>query len=262
MLTMADDPPHGEWGGDGDANRDQPDAPRHAAQPRSGCGRRRGRHATPGGWHALAWAGDEAAATGAHLTICHAGPPPPAPTTVSTIDTLELADPVFARFVHQTRRRLGGERVALRFEAGEPAEVLCATAHGTDTLVIGAPAPLTSPNRRVARPSSLAPASLCLHRQSHRRERSGCGAIRHGRDRDVRPARRHRTPPRRNHLANRHRTRGGLRPPLSGRLPNRNAPRTAAVRVAWPVGVAQVRVGRRQPRQAAQDPAALVARRG
>src|SRR5437867_3159126 len=70
---------------------------------------------TDAGWSALAWAADEAAVTGSHLTVCRAGHPVPGG---STVDALELADPVLARFVHRTRDRLGGGRVDLVVRAG------------------------------------------------------------------------------------------------------------------------------------------------
>lgn len=96
---------------------------------------------TPDGWQALAWAGDEAATTRAHLTICRAGPPPPGSTVMSTINALELDDPVFARSIHRVRQRLGGERVSLRFAPGDPAVAFCSAARAADLLVIGAGTP-------------------------------------------------------------------------------------------------------------------------
>jgi nucleotide-binding universal stress UspA family protein len=89
-----------------------------------------------GGWSALAWARDEVAATGGRLTICRAGPPP---SGGSTMDAVELADPVLARFVHDTRNRIGGERVALWLAPGASHDVLQAAARDADLLVVGAP---------------------------------------------------------------------------------------------------------------------------
>lgn len=91
-----------------------------------------------GGWSALAWAREEAAAVGGRLTICRAGQPPPGG---ATINALELVDPVFARFVHHTVRWLGGQRVAVRIVPGDPVEVLRTVARGADEVVVGVSEP-------------------------------------------------------------------------------------------------------------------------
>jgi len=94
---------------------------------------------TSAGWQALAWAADEAAATGACLTVCRTGLMPPGGLTMEAI---ELADPEFACFLHRVRDRLGGQRVGLRFDLGHPADVLhAAAARDADLLVVGADAP-------------------------------------------------------------------------------------------------------------------------
>lgn len=95
-----------------------------------------------GGWHALAWAADEALATGARLELCHACPPesslaasgPNAP-----MGPLELADPQLARAVASTRTRLGGDRVALRVLPGRAVAVLERAAADADLVVVGWP---------------------------------------------------------------------------------------------------------------------------
>jgi nucleotide-binding universal stress UspA family protein len=89
-----------------------------------------------GGWPALAWARDEVAATGGWLTICHAGSTPPGGPTM---DSLTLWDPVFTRAVHDTRLRLGGDRVAVWLEDGDPVDVLAQASEDADLLVIGPP---------------------------------------------------------------------------------------------------------------------------
>ncbi|GLI01061.1 universal stress protein [Phytohabitans aurantiacus] len=94
-------------------------------------------------WQALAWAADEAAATGGHLVICHGCPaesvlgryPAAVPMAV-----LELADPPLARAVAATRARLGGERVSVRIRPEHHAVALLAdAARDADVLVLGAP---------------------------------------------------------------------------------------------------------------------------
>lgn len=95
-----------------------------------------------GGWHALAWAADEALATGGRLVLCHACPPesPLAASGPSApMGRLELADPQLARAVASTRARLGGDRVALRVLPGRPAAVLVQAAADADLVVVGWP---------------------------------------------------------------------------------------------------------------------------
>ena len=84
----------------------------------------------------LAWARDEVAARGGRLTICRAGPPPPGG---STMDAVTLADPVFARAVHDVRQRIGGERVDLWFDQGTPVDVLADASSDADLVVVGPP---------------------------------------------------------------------------------------------------------------------------
>jgi hypothetical protein len=89
-----------------------------------------------GGWLALAWARDEAIATGGRLTVCHAGAPS---ADGSVTEALILDDPSLAACVHEVRRRLGGERVALRVAAGDPADLIVAAAVAADLAVVGPP---------------------------------------------------------------------------------------------------------------------------
>jgi nucleotide-binding universal stress UspA family protein len=96
-----------------------------------------------GGWQALAWATDEAAATGGRLVICHVTAPDHplalrAPTPPLTV--LELFDPPLARAVAATRSRLGGDRVALQVLPGRPEPLLVSAAAHADLLVVGSPA--------------------------------------------------------------------------------------------------------------------------
>ncbi|HEU4422612.1 MAG TPA: universal stress protein [Pilimelia sp.] len=96
-----------------------------------------------GGWHALGWATNEAAATGGRLVLCHAcrpdsaladrGPAPP-------IGLLEVVDLALARAVGSARTRLGGDRVTLRIQPGRPGHLLVQAAAGADLAVIGPPA--------------------------------------------------------------------------------------------------------------------------
>lgn len=95
-----------------------------------------------GGWHALAWAADEAVATGGRLVLCRACPPD-SPLAARGPDTpirlLELVDPALARAVASTRTRLGGDRVGLRFLPGRPGPLLVEAAADADLAVLGAP---------------------------------------------------------------------------------------------------------------------------
>jgi nucleotide-binding universal stress UspA family protein len=94
------------------------------------------------GWHALAWAADQAMSTGGRLVLCHACPPqsplagrgPNAP-----IGLLELADPQLARAVASARARLGGNRVALQVRPGHAEAVLLDAARTADLVVVGGP---------------------------------------------------------------------------------------------------------------------------
>jgi len=91
------------------------------------------------GWFAIAWASDQAMATGGGLVLCHAAPPgsPLLDADVTSVASLETADPALARALAATRRRLGPSRVALRV-AGVPAvELLLSTA--AELVVVGPP---------------------------------------------------------------------------------------------------------------------------
>jgi len=95
-----------------------------------------------GGWHALAWATEEASATGARMILLHACEPgsalvPPAPAP--SLAVLELVDPPLARAVARTRERLGGHRVHLRLLPGRPGPLLVTAAAQADLVVIGPP---------------------------------------------------------------------------------------------------------------------------
>jgi len=121
---------------------------------------------TAAGWRALAWAADEAAATGASLTVCRTGSTPPGGYTMEAV---ELADPEFARFQHRVRDRLGGQHVGLRFEPGCPADVLRAAAvRDADLLVVGADAP-AGPGANAARVASEADLPVVVVRPIGRR---------------------------------------------------------------------------------------------
>jgi nucleotide-binding universal stress UspA family protein len=94
------------------------------------------------GWHALAWATDEAAATRGRLVVCHACQPdsPLArPGTAPSIALLELIDPALARAVATARSRLGGDRVTMRTAPGRPGRLLLDAAANADLVVVGAP---------------------------------------------------------------------------------------------------------------------------
>ncbi|GAA4711627.1 universal stress protein [Phytohabitans rumicis] len=96
-----------------------------------------------GGWQALAWAVDEATATGGRLVICHAAAPDnPLALRVPTppLAVLELFDPPLARAVASTRRRLGSDRVTLQVLPGRPGPLLASAAARADLVVIGSPA--------------------------------------------------------------------------------------------------------------------------
>jgi nucleotide-binding universal stress UspA family protein len=91
------------------------------------------------GWWALAWAADEAAVTGAHLTICRVYPDghrPPVGGHRHPGEVLELADPLLMRQVRRVQARLGGDRVTLSTPAGSPGLLLVEAAG--DLLVVGA----------------------------------------------------------------------------------------------------------------------------
>lgn len=96
-----------------------------------------------GGWSALAWAADEAAAAAAQLIVCRVCPP-----TSPLLDggrgrpctaLIELADPPLARAVTAVRSRLGGQRVAVMTSTGRPGSALARAAATADLLVVGVP---------------------------------------------------------------------------------------------------------------------------
>ena len=95
----------------------------------------------------LAFAREEAATTGARLTICRAGHPP---AGWPTMDGLMLVDPVFARAVRDVRQRLGGDRVDIWLDDGTPHAVLAAASVGADLIVVGPPTRHGSPSPRIA----------------------------------------------------------------------------------------------------------------
>ncbi|HEV7899599.1 MAG TPA: universal stress protein [Planosporangium sp.] len=108
------------------------------------------------GWWALAWAADEAAATGGRLLVCRVygsrGPVPVTaprpPTARPPTATLELADPVLVRHVSAVRDRLGADLVDLAAPVGDPGPQLVDA--GGDLLVVGAPGARPSTARWVA----------------------------------------------------------------------------------------------------------------
>jgi len=94
-----------------------------------------------GGWQALAWAAEEADRTGVRLVLLHfcvPGSPLARRTGEPTPAEVELIDPPLARALANVRARLGGQRVALRVRAGDPAECLIEASAGAGLLVIGA----------------------------------------------------------------------------------------------------------------------------
>jgi nucleotide-binding universal stress UspA family protein len=94
---------------------------------------------TAPGWWALAWAADEAAATGAHLTVCRVYRPehrPPVGGRRHPGEVLELTDPLLMRQVRRVQARLGGDLVTLSTPAGSPGQLLVDA--GGDLLVVGA----------------------------------------------------------------------------------------------------------------------------
>jgi nucleotide-binding universal stress UspA family protein len=94
------------------------------------------------GWHALAWAADEATATGGRLVLCHACPadsPLAGRGPNAPIGLLELVDPQLARAVASARTRLGGNRVVLHVRPGRAEAVLLEAARDADLLVVGGP---------------------------------------------------------------------------------------------------------------------------
>jgi nucleotide-binding universal stress UspA family protein len=91
------------------------------------------------GWWALAWAADEAAVTGAHLTVCRvyrADHRPPVSERRHPGEVLELTDPLLMRHVRHVQARLGGALVTLSTPAGGPGQHLVDA--GGDLLVVGA----------------------------------------------------------------------------------------------------------------------------
>jgi len=99
------------------------------------------------GWHALAWATNEAATVGGRLVLCRACRPDSALAergVTGSIRQLEVVDPALARAVGTARARLGGDRVDLRIGPGRPGQVLVEAAADADLAVIGPPARRTS----------------------------------------------------------------------------------------------------------------------
>jgi len=94
-----------------------------------------------GGWHALAWAAEEADRTGAPLVLLHVcapGSPLDRMTGEPTTAEVELADPALAHALVDTRARLGGQRVTLTIRSGDPSIHLVDASTGVGLLVIGA----------------------------------------------------------------------------------------------------------------------------
>ncbi|HET9518664.1 MAG TPA: universal stress protein [Actinoplanes sp.] len=96
-----------------------------------------------GGWHALAWAVDEASAAGAQVKVhrvCRAGSALADAAADPSPARIELADPALARAVAAARTQLGGHRVSLSLPTGDPGRELTRAGDGASLLVIGAPA--------------------------------------------------------------------------------------------------------------------------
>jgi nucleotide-binding universal stress UspA family protein len=104
------------------------------------------------GRQALAWAVDEAAATGGDVEIVHAcrpDSPLAGPSGRVSVDELELSDLPLARAVSTARARLGGDRVHVFVRAGEPAPAVLAAADAADLVVVGAPTSHASAVHRI-----------------------------------------------------------------------------------------------------------------
>ena len=94
-----------------------------------------------GGWHALAWASEQALRTGSRLVLLHACPPgSPLARRPGTppMAQVELVDPPLARAVSAARTTLGSRNVSLRILEGDPGTALVDASAGASMLVIGA----------------------------------------------------------------------------------------------------------------------------
>src|SRR5512144_1086775 len=95
----------------------------------------------PAGWQALAWAADEVNRAGGRLLICRVYPPGGAAGALAaspSLAALELADPILARAVAASRKRLGGDRVRVTVRVGDPVHYLTQVAERATLLVVGA----------------------------------------------------------------------------------------------------------------------------
>lgn len=94
-----------------------------------------------GGWHALAWASEQALRTGSRLVLLHAcpaGSPLARQPGTPPMAQVELVDPPLARAVSAARTKLGSRNVSLRVLEGDPGTALADASAGANMLVIGA----------------------------------------------------------------------------------------------------------------------------
>lgn len=93
-----------------------------------------------GGWHALAWASEQALRTASRLILLHACPPgSPLARQPGTppMAQVELVDPPLARAVAAARAKLGSRNVSLRILSGDPGTALVDASADASMLVIG-----------------------------------------------------------------------------------------------------------------------------
>ncbi|MEU7872119.1 universal stress protein [Dactylosporangium sp. NPDC049140] len=93
---------------------------------------------SPGGLAALSWATEEAIASGARMTICHARAPGDPHAAAPDLDTLILTHPDLVRRVRWCRQMLGGNNVTLELPLDDVTAALLELSERVDQLVLGA----------------------------------------------------------------------------------------------------------------------------
>ncbi|WP_432971375.1 universal stress protein [Dactylosporangium sp. CA-233914] len=112
----------------------------------------------PGGLAALSWATEEAVASGARMTICHARRDGDR-GAAADLETLRLTQPDLVRRVEWCRKLLGGFNVTMELPLGELSSALLGLSEHADLLVVGGHPDGGRLHRSV--PAQLAARAMC-----------------------------------------------------------------------------------------------------
>jgi nucleotide-binding universal stress UspA family protein len=112
-----------------------------------------------GGLAGLAWAAEEAMASGGHLTVCHVRAHGDERTAAPDLETLSLTRPDLVRYIRSCRQRVGGANVTVELPLSGVVPALLELSERSDLLVVGGRHGADPPHRGV--PARLAAQARC-----------------------------------------------------------------------------------------------------